>query len=404
MAHGGWNSPHMAGNLLSQLRQIGISSFKSTDIIFLDHSQNDALTLTSTEYRHQSLIDGLQNLIRLILSKSDKGSWPSIILLEFWPYPNNRNPINPLKYDYDLVYRSIAKQFQIPIWSYRSMIWSKYLDNHPIQQRYKTIMRFEPTHPPWYIHLLYADLIASILEHELQDCRQSVNELSIHTRSIKEMDVSNIRGITSEMSGCKNVDNPVLRIPKMLNKPPQNTEFEVIPLNSWIYKQELYHPDNPGWIAEDISPERHIDGHLCGETDSKISNEKYSSLISFPLNSNNIRFTDTAYLIRINFLRTYNNAGSVDVFLCDVFLVTLDALWEDFDYYHYSYEEERSIEIKDFQKFCKKSQSNLKLTIKHHCSSSLQSNKALSTKQHSIARKNQKFKLVSVEICEYATL
>lgn len=163
-------------NIGVQLRRHGIEKLTDSDIILIDHSVNDGMAYSS-QIRNDELSRGLESFIRRILHHTDRnlsyidslshshnrGSWPTIILLEMWPYPNedmalkNRpSPSNPSnKYDYIHIYRRIAQEYNIPIWSYRDLVWNETADSSERMRPYIEYLRFLHNvdfgyqHPPW---------------------------------------------------------------------------------------------------------------------------------------------------------------------------------------------------------------------------------------------------------------
>lgn len=127
LAHGGWTSPYSAQNLISEFTRTGIDKLTSDDVILIDHSINDGECLTDSSYRRDTLQSGLQNLIHMILSSSEEHSWPTIILLETWPYPDIQRHARmkndpPDLYDYRFSYYNVVEAYKIPLWSYRYVL------------------------------------------------------------------------------------------------------------------------------------------------------------------------------------------------------------------------------------------------------------------------------------------
>lgn len=410
LAHGGWNSAYMASNFVWQFESTGVTSLSKNDIVFIDHSQNDALTCTNTAFRQQGLIDGLAHLVRAIYSKSIPESWPTIILLEFWPYGNNRQSESSLKYDYGIAYSKIAQLYQIPIWSYRKFAWAKFVDEK--QSNMASTFRFTVTHPPWYIHLLYADLIASVFEQELKSCMQEkrggINK-SI-TRSPRDMYLKSfdkLKGIVSSSTAmCLDVDNTfIFQVPDF-NKTsdgkfiPPKMNFTSEPLDAWYFIEER--GGKWGWVTNKQNKIPSVNFPTGG----MFGNHSYSSSIKFNILMKNV---ESKLLLRIHYLRTYLDAGAVDVFLCGHFIVTLDALWRDYLYYHYSYPDLFLYTIpSEIMKNCMKDEMSF-LEFKHILipdeplplvGEEMQQIRSHNSHAYGDARKDMKFKIIRLEICQ----
>ncbi len=91
---GGATSPYNAEKLGQWIKNSGSGNFTYKDIIFIDHSVNDALSYSSPSLQ-LSLELGLEALIRRILQYSNGGDdYPTIILLEMFPFRGNKYNIN----------------------------------------------------------------------------------------------------------------------------------------------------------------------------------------------------------------------------------------------------------------------------------------------------------------------
>lgn len=319
LAHGGWNSPYMAKAFVDELNAIGLKTLTSNDLILIDHSQNDALTCTNTDMRHQTLVEGLENLFRIIYATSTPGSWPSIVLLEFWPYANSRSQFPLSSYDYSDTYADLAKEYQIPVWSYRDLVWSNFVDKQ--QAAYGETIRFTYTHPPWYIHLFYADMIAALLEKQFDSCFQNGGS-TISSRKENEMQIAKLPKTTLKMLSCSGnaLNQSLLLVPHPLHHPKIEVDYMAVPSTGWMYTEER--PGKFGFISH-----RPKTGKCTGQ---------YYNSISFPLDPKKVEFNKKKYLLRIHYLRTYGNAGAADIFLCGKYVTTIDALWEDWTTYHFS--------------------------------------------------------------------
>lgn len=182
---GGCHSLCMSNDLLVKFQEKGIRTLTSSDIVLIDHSVNDGET-----WRLKSQVPilehALSSLIRKIYHASTEGSWPTVVLLEHWPFPSGMNEriknatdIPPGSVDYSTMYSTIAARFELPVWSYKDVVWSRFVENDPVQSKFRRYLLFlnnrlkkygMDSHPPFYVHLFYADLIAALLLSEFQRC------------------------------------------------------------------------------------------------------------------------------------------------------------------------------------------------------------------------------------------
>lgn len=119
IARSGTTSLLMAESMTGFLKNFGITNFTSSDLVFIDHSINDATTFCrSTKSSHVEGLHSLESLAQTILSLSVPGSWPTVVLLEVWPFPGLQDP-SKARFDYNENYRAIASTYHWTLWSYR---------------------------------------------------------------------------------------------------------------------------------------------------------------------------------------------------------------------------------------------------------------------------------------------
>lgn len=384
---GGATSPYMAEKLGPILHSYDIKQLTSKDIVFIDHSVNDGMSFSS-KIRHNTLDQGLESLILRILHLSEPGSWPTIILLEQWPYVSARiirDNIPPVDgssrpFDYIHAYERIAREYSLPLWSYRDVVWSPeaYSSN---MSSFISYLRFEHNnnfasqHPPWYINLFYADLIASSLSREILDC-------SARQRSQISMNISAWmlnHHLKEDVIHCRE-DIPHLidmSAANVLHNPSHNIgSYVTNSTSAWGVVEERH--GKVGWVDE-------IDEGNC---------TNFYSSIFFPIPSNSNKTSPSidpgSYMLRIHYLRTYFNAGKVTVYLCGNKITTLDALWEDHETYKYSYNDIYTLEYnaRGVDDICNRNKAPQRLEFRHSCVS-----------DPIPARNRNKFKIVSVRLC-----
>lgn len=388
MARGGFTSPYMAENFISQYNELGLSALTSNDIVILDHSVNDGECLTSTDERHTQLLEGLDTLVRLIYSTSKPNSWPTIILLETWPYgtierrPNSEKFDPP--YDYQKVYRQIAKMYNLPVWSYRDMIWSAFASTN-MTAFYDEVRFYRSIHPSWHVNLFFADIIAFILQKEAESCDTGKSKSRIRRSS--DMVLSNFPKFNSSTTKyCAENKKPIFEISAM-DKNAHSISYTSVPDKVWSLVEDA--PGKKGWLTEKTK--------MSTVILDTYKDHKYSSKLVFPFVPDS-DFYKKKSLIRIHYMRTYANAGMVDVFLCGQYLTTLDALWEDWHTYHFTFNQIFTFEYNPKLKpLCTKGDKDA-MTIEVKRYHDVTSSK--DEKQYKNARSRNKFKLVAFEVCE----
>lgn len=415
----------------------------SSDIVLLDLSVNDA-----AEHGFpgkNTLLFDLERLVRRIFHISLHNSWPTIILLEQYPYINNHirdfikvHPITRLKNgtipkhfdnDYAVVYQQIGKKYQLPIWSFRDMVWSTYSSESVVMRpflKHLLLINDFNVHFPWYIHIYYADLISNLLLNEINACKlnDSSNLLeSSSSRLPEEMDTNIFESHKMQLEQvCDETFPPLLNLnakflyrQSHLNLMIGNVSVKSFLSNksdseSWKLVQELHH--NVGW--RDENPTQSIckgDNSGDGITETFSINSyddkrtsKYASVITFILDKNNFKqeiFNErkNKFLLQVQFFRTYKNAGMVDVFICGKYIATLDCLWPDYRLYTISTNELFTyfIDKSNERTFCRHPDP-LTIEFKRVCDPPLFEDADQSSQPE--VREMNKFRISSVKFCK----
>lgn len=331
LAQGGYTSVYMAENILMDLKLKGIQELTSNDIVFIDHSVNDGMIFTSKS-KHADLIIGLENLIYRLFHYSKRNNWPSIILLEQWPFVNQyvslesspmSQPFMNRDTDYDDAYIKVAKKYKLPLWSYRDVVWSDddglFAYEKERWREFKEYLQFfhnkdyKNHHFPWFIHLYYADLIGSLMNYQFNTC----SENSIATRSHDDMnltclsEVDDFRVYSRENKFCSATKPGLLYQSAIPNKGTLLGAFNMTPDNSWNISADKR--DKFGWIDEGILH--------CPPNDLNA----YASILTFHFDSKKslLMFQDIV-LIRIDYFRTYRNAGCFLLDLSNDLFLTIE--------------------------------------------------------------------------------
>lgn len=171
LAHGGHSSYASALTITNAMKLHRLHEFTSNDIIFLDHAAND-----DQEGRFTLISREVESLIHRIYSLSINNSWPAIIIVDGNPMEHHGKGFKV----YPEVYESMARHYDIPMWSYRDAVLS---DNATLyQDRYASFLNFSyndwtqhqhDIHPPWHVHLFMADLYSAIFQYEMNKCTNS---------------------------------------------------------------------------------------------------------------------------------------------------------------------------------------------------------------------------------------
>jgi len=417
MGGAGMTSQATADDLFYSLNDANITQFTSNDILFLDCSVNDAVTFPSFVDNHK-IASGMDALIRRIYHRSKEGSWPTVILLEMWPFPNNLNlgltsskGIGPGEGDYSIMYSQVGSKFKLPIWSLKDVVWSDFSISDPSQSKFLSFIQFRQNkfrrpdhdwvdnHPPFYVHIFYADFVASMLQAEFYKCATKLLDVggiivngtveSSHADMLITSLPQDENVVSSNFTFCSSLHDPLISVSAThalsIKKTTANNKttlptflvgtVESIPDNSWkLYKDR---PGKPGWIFQ-----------LPSQT------AEPATLVFHMNNSSHSQTLDLSgdFLLTVEYLRTYENAGIVEISLCGQMLATLDALWHDYESYKISINQQFHASFNNLRDMCGTS-----VTFKISHKASQKTNEKISR-----ARGNEKFKVVKVRLCRIA--
>ncbi len=123
---------------------------------------------------------------------------PHIIILDMYTAIDMTVAKQPEDTMFYTTYQAIAKHYNIPIWSYRNVVLNGYSNMDSTEHPYLPFIKQNGhlsgklhlfavylmvdhnkhitglrnnIHPPWHVHLYYADLVASTLLHQLSQCK-----------------------------------------------------------------------------------------------------------------------------------------------------------------------------------------------------------------------------------------
>lgn len=375
---GGFTSTMLNEGFYNDLQINNITKFTSNDIIFLDHSANDGSILTSTKERFEKFGKELDLLIDKIYDMSE--TYPTVIFLEMYPfavrfkewdfsnessiihsnrpYPHN-NSYFP--FDYVDIYRKIAINRGVTVWSYRNMIWSKISDSFEMKNSisYLRFMRntLHDIHPGWPVHLFYSDLIANLILQEFTSCTAAGKSTSSPLIDRKEV----------KYPRCSSQKHPLVQYTKnQRNHYKLYGTYFMQPSDSW--NEKLYF-DNIVFNGE-----RNIVNKTKDLCDATANN--YSSVLSFEfdLSGENTQaiFSNNRMLLSVDYVKVMQDSrwGKADIYLCNRYMGTINCRADpSLDELNTKYSFQAVISPKDY--ICHgKTQSQIEnptIEIRRHC-------------------------------------
>lgn len=388
-----------------EMKLHNIERFTANDIIFVDTSVNDALFF-SMPVKQAERLAAIETLVRRIFltystqpdetGKVGDAGWPTIIFLEHYVRAARNEDLGLTDYTAD--YRKIAAKYKLLVWSYKDVL---NMDSFmQLSEKYPFIncANFGCTndiHISWYVHLFYADMLGAILKREFHRCYSASTTDGMELEGFRsEEDIRDILNLKSEVKKTDFCNDSVPPLLEILSQDVYNNQnkfdgkYSSKPIGSWKIGQES--KGRTGWIDKRQNPEH-------DEKDSL--DPHFYSVLTFNLDS----VPNSKYgVVKLEYLKTYENAGAVQVLVCDEDAGILDGLWRDFDEFHYSYPTFTSFTF-SFAK-CIENSNKGTVEIRHLTRVGIENeneyreNLALSTNY--TARGDMKFKLISIKVCE----
>ena len=361
LGEGSANSQHTSRVLHKQLRFFN-TTLSADDLVFLDHSFNDA---GYTPKVGEGSTFGLELLIRRVIMHSTTGvlSPPVIMLLESNPFLNpeaNRKS-----------YVDLAKHYTLVHWSFRPVVDGLAApgspDATPFDDRLRLrYLQYTDQHPSWHWHLFLAELMAGNFAAAVEACGPSTcsagtddsrpkfttplpfnalprnamcAKVTPATPTIVDVDARDEFLVAAATAGAKHKKVHQERLVGTVS-----VRNEASKSKGWLLIEDR--PNKFGWVIESLNV-----------TTSSGSN---STLVFTPTPSAATALaalpTGSRVILRVTYLATYSNAGLADVSFCGTRVTggfglnqgTIDALWPAFETYHVSSPEQWEQELKWF--------------------------------------------------------
>jgi hypothetical protein len=310
IAFGGTYSCSLPHTIIQRLQSRNIT-LTSRDLVLYDYSVNDALCFTYPEQLLR-LKRCMEETFEKLVHYSADGSPPTIVLLELYPFKSvNFGAQKPDPESFSKIYWEVAKQFQLPIISYRDLFWHPLfredLKRYPKLEHILEYKWADPAkvdvHPPWVVHDVYADVISGALElaHQLCSMKNNIVESPLSdpwTRFRSSGTKAPVMVLLNEEAEAKIADAPLL----------SREEISQLPY-AWKFYQDR--PRKPGWIIE----------FPAGTPSSNVTSiDNPLSVLTFNFLDNNTNNYGELATLEVSYMETYHNAGGFRVQVCNVFL------------------------------------------------------------------------------------
>lgn len=335
------------------------ASLSGTSLIFLDYSVNDA---------HSRSGAGLESMIRTIYANfgAHYQIVPTVVIVEQYPHslPFSSDPVKLLKEmktsrDYALDYRAIARHYHAVLISLREVYWTYFGDeegrsfvNPNISQRHYPISPFEPhvhtcAHPPSYLHLYVADVLASALlylkvrENHLRTSRtlpfvkvgtSATNTSVVAAPALTPSVISPTRTTVATTTATATPTTIATHTAFLVTLPPtlydqdENMKYVCdlarpfaidavahaaarwVPPNHTLGWEEIFDVHDPGWVVNSLSNplKRNLTFPLIGDAAGMVG-----------------------HMLKISYLASYEGRGIATVHICGrpVHEGPIDGLW-----------------------------------------------------------------------------
>jgi hypothetical protein len=230
--------------MLAQKLESANVTLSSRDLVLYDYSVNDGVSLT-TRAQLQRLRHCIAVTLERLAQHSQDGSAPAVILLEYFPFKSlDLGGLYPDPDSYTKSYREVAKEFHLPVISYRDLFWHPMfredLKHYP---RLEDILEFKwaekpmDMHPPWVGQYVYADVVTGALHLTHQLCH---NRMGV---SLKEIAVNKSMAFTVGGSEVLLNQEATTANTRFLTA----KEVKRLPYGWHLYQDRL---GKPGWIVE----------------------------------------------------------------------------------------------------------------------------------------------------------
>eukprot|EP01041_Mallomonas_annulata_P006156 gene6156-12466_t len=407
LAESGATSRIMANRLGDILRRKKVI-ISQNDIVFIDHSVNDAEYL-GTKGRITDVQQGVELLVRELI-RNAKDHRPHIIFVDQWPH-NGPNPSKDKPADFansvSGIYRSVARYYRLPLWSYREFVWSDFASTN--QSHFIHMVRSLPTHTPWHTHLLVADIISGVFLRTLRESCVHRSSYSLSSDSHSHSQNHSSYGPTDVSVSDDLLLPDTLYDVRLLEHDICNDSMSVLMDASPFQYSPITTTTAGNWnMTSEQGWHLLVDHNGVSGWAITSQSQSHTRDLSFRFNATDMDkpISSTApAIVKVTYLRTYENAGTVDLFMCGRLAKGkeksgeaepwhIDALHEDFRRHRVSVPEVAVFEwTHQEQQRCVQQGDDNDPTKRHLVVSYVIS------KSHLSARGNQKFKVLNIKIC-----
>lgn len=394
--------------------------FTSSDIVFLDYSGNEGISIEDVKTL-RTIASNAETLLRRIYYNSEPHSFPTVIYLA-----NLASPASPRAIaSYNEYYLEFARAYNVSVWSFRDSVHAtRNRSDHPsrsetgalsggdddtcsITDRLNALDYLDYSHygdhnhPSWHVHMTQSDLYAAIWNHELHACDEAILRPADKSLDIWGPVASADNIAFNHAHLDRTIDDlppPVYGMTDISKELLCDTSVQTDPLLELSYDIVLdpfqRHPGRPvigayrsepagAWaLAEDVVGRG---GFISSTPDAKL----YLTFANMTFAEFHSMSERHVVWIAIEYLRTYESAGRVTLKFCGQSVGGMDGLWEDWTSYHVSYVQ--LAEIKLSSGMCNLTSSDLlELEVTYHHTDQLESLKE---------GKPEHFKLIAVKSC-----
>lgn len=203
MANPGTTTVFTSEIIRSKMAERGLGPLSSKDLIFIDHSFNDITMSVPVEV--QKLEKGLESLVRSLIGLSmSMNDIPHIVV-----FVADTRVMGSERDRYTNSYIRISEHYGLRYYSFADALMSN--ASMTKQASYHDHLTHKiriNAHPPWYVHLAYADLLAGLLRREMEGCKHNGTAVAAAPPFVMPAPVTSVE----DASSCKADSTPFVHI------------------------------------------------------------------------------------------------------------------------------------------------------------------------------------------------
>ena len=231
----------------------------------------------------------------------------------------------------------MSSRYGVHFWDYYSVVRSRDIVSSLMSKSMRYNLNQRISHPSWYF-LVWADVLVAALQKTFRDCATAASSHSLDQMASHRPTSINLDGLTRPLLHTPLFGTSLYcsgRLPSPLNMDAktlvvatrgvvqvgQYGNYSASPTSSWVIREER--PGKYGWISH------HNDSSVTSNSLLFSSSHRPSDIYNATELSKLQSARNVTLLVQLQYLKTYTNAGLVELYVCDKKVGSIDALWAD---------------------------------------------------------------------------